>query len=71
VAAVNAGLGVALVSDRHLGPGMDIIRDRLPTPPALAYVVRRARRARNPALDSLIAEIEAQISRYGGLSLAG
>ena len=70
VAAVGAGLGVALLSDRHLRPEMEVIRDRLPDPPALAYVVRRARKARNPALDSLITEIEAEISRYGGLSLA-
>ncbi|WP_413874522.1 LysR family transcriptional regulator [Albidovulum sp.] len=70
VAAVGAGLGVALLSDRHLRPEMEILRDRLPEPPALAYVVRRARKARNPALDSLIAEVEAEISRHGGLSLA-
>lgn len=70
VAAVTAGLGVALLSDRHLRSGMEIIRDRLPAPPALVYVVRRARKTRNQALDSLIASIEAEISRYGGLSLA-
>ncbi len=71
VAAVSAGLGVALLSDRHLRPDMEIIRQRLPAPPALAYVVRRARKARNPALDSLIAVVETEVSRYGGLSLAG
>ncbi len=54
-----------VVADRAV-----VVRGRLPEPPALAYVVRRARKARNPALDSLIAEIEAEISRYGGLSLA-
>ncbi|MFU0507419.1 LysR family transcriptional regulator [Pseudaminobacter sp. NGMCC 1.201702] len=70
VAAVNAGLGVALLSDRHLHPEMEIIDSRLPAPPALAYVVRRARKARNPALESLISEIEREISRYGGLALA-
>lgn len=71
VAAVSAGLGVALLSDRHLRPDMEILRQRLPAPPALAYVVRRARKARNPALDSLIAVVETEVSRYGGLSLAG
>lgn len=70
MAAVAAGLGVALLNDRHLRPEMEIIRGRLPAPPALAYVVRRARKARNPALDTLIAEIETEIGRYGGLSLA-
>lgn len=70
VAAVDAGLGIALLSARHLRPEMEILRDRLPEPPALAYVVRRARKARNPALDSLVGEIEHEIRRYGGLALA-
>ena len=70
VAGVLAGLGVALLSDRHIRPEMEIVRTRLPPPPDLAYVVRRARKARNPALDSLIAEVEAEVSRHGGLSLA-
>lgn len=69
VAGVLAGLGVALLSDRHIRPEMEVICSRLPPPPDLAYVVRRARKARNPALDSLIAEVEAEVSRYGGLSL--
>lgn len=71
VAAVNAGLGVALLSDRHLGPDMEIVESRLPAPPSLAYVIRRARKARNPALDGLTSEIEREVSRYGGLALAG
>jgi len=70
VAGVLAGIGVALLSDRHIRPEMEIIRTRLPPPPDLAYVVRRARKARNPALDTLVAEVQAEVSRYGGLSLA-
>lgn len=70
IAAVLAGLGIALLSDRHLRPNMEIVSRRLPTPPSLAYVVRRARKARNPALESLISEIESEISRYGRLGLA-
>lgn len=69
VAGVLAGLGVALLSNRHIRPEMEIVRARLPPPPDLAYVVRRARKARNPALDSLVVEVEAEVSRYGGLSL--
>lgn len=69
-AGVTAGLGVALLSDRHLRPGIEVIRDRLPAPPGLAYVIRRARKARNPALDSLVTEIVAEIARAGGLVLA-
>ena len=71
VAAVNAGLGVALLSDRHLRPDMEIVDDSLPAPPQLVYVVRRAKKTRNPALESLISEIGTEVSRYGKLALAG
>jgi DNA-binding transcriptional LysR family regulator len=70
VAAVNAGLGIALLSDRHIGPGMEMI-ERLPAPPSLAYVVRRARKVRNAALESLVGEIVSEIGRYGTLALTG
>jgi DNA-binding transcriptional LysR family regulator len=70
VAAVNSAMGVALLSGRHLRPEMQIVSEHLPAPPALAYVVRRGRKARNSALETLVAEIEKEISRYGGLVLA-
>lgn len=69
MAAVHAGLGVALLSDRYLRPGIEILHERLPPPPDLAYVIRRARKARNPCLDSMVAAIEQEISRHGGLTL--
>lgn len=62
--------GLALLSDRYLCPEMELVRDRLPEPSALAYVIRRARKTRNTALDNLIAEITAEVSRNGALSLA-
>jgi DNA-binding transcriptional LysR family regulator len=71
VSAVNAAMGVALLSDRHIRGEMHVVIDRLPRVPALAYVVRRARKSRNPALDSLVGEIEKDIGRHGSLSLAG
>jgi DNA-binding transcriptional LysR family regulator len=71
VSAVNATMGVALLSDRHIRGEMQIMTDHLPVPPSLAYVVRRARKARNPALDSLVGEIERDIGRQGGLALIG
>jgi DNA-binding transcriptional LysR family regulator len=71
VSAVNAGMGVALLSDRHIRGQMHIVVDRLPRPPGLAYVVRRARKSRNPALDSLVSEIKRDTHRQGGLALAG
>lgn len=71
VSAVNAGMGVALLSARHVHANMQLVADRLPAPPSLAYVIRRARRSRNPALDSLIVEIKREIGRQGGLALTG
>ena len=70
VAAVTSGLGIALLSERHLRPDMQVVTAPLPSPPDLAYVVRRARKARNTALDTLVAEIESDIGRHGGLNLA-
>ncbi|RDL51104.1 HTH-type transcriptional regulator YofA [Ensifer sp. M14] len=71
VSAVNAAMGVALLSDRHIRGEMQIMTERLPLPPSLAYVIRRARKSRNPALDSLVREIERDVGRQGGLALAG
>jgi DNA-binding transcriptional LysR family regulator len=70
VAAVTSAMGIALISARHLRPDMQVIAGRLPVPPSLAYVVRRARKARNAALDTLVAEIDSEIRRYGGLTIA-
>ncbi|WP_075290145.1 LysR family transcriptional regulator [Pararhizobium arenae] len=70
VAAVKSAMGVALLSQRHIRPEMQIVTDRLPKPPGLVYVVRRARKTRNPVLDTLVSEIKAEITRYGGLALA-
>lgn len=70
ISGVNAAMGVALLSDRHIRGEMQIISDRLQRPPALAYVIRRARRSRNAALDSLVMEIEKDTARQGGLAIA-
>lgn len=71
VSAVNAAMGVALLNERHVRDEMEIITGRLPLPPSLAYVVRRARKVRNPALDSLISEVQSDVGRQGGLALTG
>lgn len=68
-AAVQAGLGVALISSRYLRPEMEILTGNLPAPPDLAYVVRRAKKPRNPALESLIGQIAEGIGQSGGLQL--
>jgi DNA-binding transcriptional LysR family regulator len=70
VAGVTSGIGVALLSQRHLRPDMEIVDRNFPKPPDLAYVVRRARKPRNPALETLVGEIEAEAGRYGGLRIA-
>lgn len=68
-AAVQSGLGVALLNERHVTTNMEIIGSDFPDPPALAYIVRRASKPRNPALASLVTEIQSEISRYGALVL--
>ncbi|RUW46555.1 LysR family transcriptional regulator [Mesorhizobium sp. M1A.F.Ca.ET.072.01.1.1] len=70
IAGVTSGLGVALLSQRHLQPGMEIVDKHFPKPPDLAYVIRRARNSRNPALETLVREIEAEVKRYGALQIA-
>lgn len=69
-AGVMAGLGVALLSQRYLQPDMEIADNIFPKPPDLAYVIRRARNSRNPALETLVREIEAEVKRYGALQIA-
>lgn len=63
-------MGVAWLSDRHIRAEIQIMTDRLPLPPSLEYVIRRARKTSNPALDSLVRKIEKDIGRPGGLALA-
>lgn len=70
VAGVTSGLGVALLSERHLQPEMEIVDSDFPKPPDLAYVIRRARGPRNQALETLIAEIVAEVGRRGVLQIA-
>ncbi|TPN82045.1 LysR family transcriptional regulator [Mesorhizobium sp. CU2] len=70
VAGVTSGLGVALLSQRHLQPEMEIVDTAFPKPPDLAYVIRRARGPRNQALETLITEIVAEVNRHGALQIA-
>jgi len=69
-AAVQSGLGVALLNERHVTPDMEVLAGDFHNPPKLAYIVRRARKLRNLALDTLVAEIQSEISRHGALALA-
>jgi len=70
VAGINAGLGVALLGGRHVTPAMHVIDHLFPDPPDVAYVVRVARKSRNPAVDSLVREISHEVHRQGALRIA-
>lgn len=71
IAAVRAGLGVALLNARHLHPEMQRLQHpALPPPPEVVYAIRRARRVRNPALEALVAEIARELGRQGRLALS-
>ncbi len=70
VTGVVSGLGVALLSGRHLRPDMQVIDHLFPLPPDVAYAIRPARKGRNPAVDALIKEIRDDISTIGRLRVA-
>lgn len=70
VTGVVSGLGVALLSGRHLRPDMQVIDHLFPPPPDVAYAIRPARKGRNPAVDALIKEIRDDISTIGRLRVA-
>ncbi len=53
VNAVREGLGVALLSARHLSEDMAILDDQFGSPPPVASVVRQARRGYSEAVDAL------------------
>jgi DNA-binding transcriptional LysR family regulator len=69
VSALKSGLGLALLSERHIDSAMQIITTGLPSPPKLAYVIRKNRKSRSRALATLIAEIDREVTRTGGLEL--
>ena len=55
--AVVAGLGVALVNRRNMRSGMRRIESRFPTPPEIAYVLRRRPGVDGRAVEALATEI--------------
>lgn len=70
VSGVQSGLGVALLNERHLAPDMEVVGDRLTEPPGVTYVARRARKVRNQAIDTLVAEIGRHVSTGRMLRIA-
>ena len=69
VTGVLSGLGVALLSGRHLRPGMQVVDDLFPAAPDVAYAIRPARKGHSPAVEALVAEIRQGIGAMGGLHL--
>lgn len=70
IAGVSSGLGVALLSDRHLRPDMQILGAPFPSPPDIAFVVRAGRKARTPAVEALVREIAQETARPRSLRVA-
>lgn len=70
VAGVASGLGVALLSDRHLRSDMQILGAPFPPPPDIAFVVRAGRKARTPAVEALVREIVLETARPRSLRAA-
>lgn len=62
-AAVEAGMGVALLSARHLTRAMVVIEAGFPEPPEVAYVVRRSAGAGSAAARALADEIARDAER--------
>jgi len=58
LAGVEAGLGVSIISHRHISPGMEEIGDKFGKPPKIAYVVRMSTNMQTHALKALMEEID-------------
>ncbi|WP_152491523.1 LysR family transcriptional regulator [Roseovarius sp. THAF27] len=70
VSGVRSGLGVAILNERHVTPDMEILKDCFVEPPDVTYVARRARKLRNPAIDTLIEEIKREVAGERALRIA-
>ncbi|MCZ4262981.1 LysR family transcriptional regulator [Limimaricola sp. G21655-S1] len=70
VSGVRSGLGVAILNERHVTPDMDVLKGCFADPPDVTYVARRARKLRNPAIDTLIDEIKREIAGERALRIA-
>ncbi len=59
---IKAGLGVSIISRRHISQGIEEIKDVFSSPPEIAYVVRLSKQPNSPALTSLAREISDESS---------
>ncbi len=60
LAGIEAGLGVSIISHRHITQGMEEIEGLFSKPPTIAYVVRTATNANTRALKALIEAIDSE-----------
>ncbi|MEM9439150.1 MAG: LysR family transcriptional regulator [Pseudomonadota bacterium] len=58
IAGVESGLGVAILNQRHVSKEMDVLFERLPQPPDIAYIVRLSDIAASIAVQALAEEIQ-------------
>jgi DNA-binding transcriptional LysR family regulator len=65
LSALNAGLGVCLLSARRTTADMQIVSDHFPQPPDIAHIVRIGREGRYEAVRALAKEIVGELGRQG------
>lgn len=63
LSAVSSGLGVALIGERHLQPGLEVAGAPFPRPPAVATILRSAAQRRTPAAAALGASIVEELGQ--------
>lgn len=70
LSAAKAGLGVALINGLHLSNDLEVLNNKLPTPPSIHYVVRIRRGVRTSALNALLNAIMAEMGKAVPLRVA-
>jgi len=58
LAGIEAGLGISIISRRHIKQGIEEVHEFFTKPPEIAYIVRAAMTSSTHALKSLIEEID-------------
>jgi DNA-binding transcriptional LysR family regulator len=58
LSGIEAGLGVSIISRRHVSPGIEEIFDLFSKPPKIAYVVRMSTNTPTHALKALLEEVD-------------
>ena len=70
VAAIEAGLGVSIVNERHVSASMEVLEDGFKKPPDIAYIVRTSPGTRSNAVRALAEEIVRESANETQLSVA-